>query len=280
MRNALALLVRTLTALAVAGCSNSIKENEEQTCPATRIVLTGSSTMAPLMAAIAKRFQASHSGVEIEVTTGGSDRGVSDARDGLANIGMASRPLRKNEEDLLGFPIARDGICLLVHKANPIPALSKRQVASVFTGKTTNWKDVAGRDAHIAVVNRQPGRSEVEFFTHYFGINYDNIRERVRAGDNVLCIQAVADNPDAITYVSVGEAERDAHKGMTIKLLPMEGVSATSENVRNGNYPMSRPLTLVTKELPAGMVKAFLEFALSSQVTDLVKEFGFVPYVD
>jgi phosphate transport system substrate-binding protein len=57
-------------------------------------------------------------------------------------------------------------------------------------------------------------------------------------------------------------------------------VAATSENVRNGNYPMSRPLTLVTKELPAGLVKAFLEFALSSQVSDLVKEFSFVPYVD
>jgi len=236
--------------------------------------------MAPLMSAIAKRFQSSHPGVEIDVTTGGSGRGVSDARSGLADIGMASRTLRKDEEDLLGFPVARDGICLLVHKANPIPALSKGQVAAIFAGKTTNWKEVGGRDTPIAVVNRELGRSEIELFTHYFGINYGDIKERFRAGDNVLCIRAVADNPDAITYVSVGEAERDAHKGMTIKLLPMEGAAATSENVRNGNYPLARPLTLITKELPTGHVKAFLEFSLSSQVTDLVKEHSFVPYVD
>src|SRR5215831_3313736 len=126
-QNALALIVGTLAVLAVAGCSDSIKENAERSYPTARIVLSGSSTMAPLIAAIAQRFQLSHPGVQIEVKTGGSDRGVSDARSGLADVGMVSRILRKNEEDLLGFPVARDGICLLVYKANPIPALSKQQ---------------------------------------------------------------------------------------------------------------------------------------------------------
>ena len=67
---------------------------------------------------------------------------------------------------------------------------------------------------------------------------------------------------------------------MPIKLLPTGGVVASSRNIRNGNFPISRPLTLVTRERPTGLTKAFVEYCASSQVTDLIVAYNFVPYLD
>jgi phosphate transport system substrate-binding protein len=99
-------------------------------------------------------------------------------------------------------------------------------------------------------------------------------------GDNAGRIEAIVQRPDGITYASVGMAERAAHGGTPIKLLPTEGTAATSRNIRSGDYPLSRPLLLLTHEPPTGLAKAFIDFALSSQVTDLVERHDFIPYLD
>ena len=90
----------------------------------------------------------------------------------------------------------------------------------------------------------------------------------------------VARDPLAITYMSLGESARCRRVGVAVKLLPVQGVAASTEQVRAGNFPLARPLTLVTRGLPQGLAKRFLEFALSSEVTDLVEGHNFVPYLD
>src|SRR5207245_11303884 len=107
-----------------------------------RLLITGSSTTAPLVSAIAKRFQLQHAGVSIDVQTGGSGRGLTDARHGKADIGMVSRALSEADRDLVGLPIARDGVAVIVHKDNPVRSLSDAQVMAIYTGKLTNWKQV------------------------------------------------------------------------------------------------------------------------------------------
>ena len=87
----------------------------------------------------------------------------------------------------------------------------------------------------------------------------------------------MAGNPNAIGYVSIGTAEYDVEHGTPIKLLPIGGVAATSENVANGKFPLSRPLNLVTKSPPEGLVKEFIDFARSDKVHDLIREQSFVP---
>ncbi len=246
-----------------------------------KLHITGSSTMCPLVAEIAKRFEALHPQVHIEVQCGGSGRGISDAREGKADIGMASRALTEKEKDLYGFPIARDGISVIVHEDNPVKSLSDAQVAGIFTNKIANWKTVGGRDAPITVVNpKKAGYSSVELFTHYFKINYDDIKAAIVVGDNPTRIKAVSDNPNAIAYISSGEAERAEKAGAPIKPLPFNNVMPTSRNIITGNYPITRPLTLVTKALPAGTGKTFIDFCLSSAVVDLVERYDFVPYED
>src|SRR5438067_737351 len=91
-----------------------------------RLLITGSSTMTSMIVAVGKRFSAIHPGVQIEVQAGGSGKGVDDAMKGKADIGMASRALTDKESGLYSFAIARDGICLVVHKSNTVRSLTKR----------------------------------------------------------------------------------------------------------------------------------------------------------
>lgn len=236
--------------------------------------------MCPLIAEIGKRFEYLHPGIRVEVQCGGSGRGISDAREGKADIGMASRALTEKEKDLYGFPIARDGISVILHKDNPVKALSDAQVADIYTGKITNWKEVGGRDAAITVVNPKKGYSSAELFSHYFKIGYEDIKADIIAGDNPTRIKAVIADLSAIAYISAGEADRTARAGIPIKLLPFNNVMPTGRNIITGNYPITRPLILVTKNLPSGAVKAFIDFCLSQAVVDLIEKLDFVPYED
>ncbi|MBC8002484.1 MAG: phosphate ABC transporter substrate-binding protein [Opitutaceae bacterium] len=269
-----------------SGCSretSSAKGRESDTGkPRQRekLLVTGSSTMAPLVEEIARHFQALHTNVEVTVKMGGSGRGIQDVREGISEIGMASRALTESEADLLGLPIARDGICLLVNSANPVRSLTDAQVSAVYTGATTNWKAVGGLDAPIFVVTRTEGRSELELFLHYFKINKTAVKAHSSAGDNLTGIQAVSTNRDAIAFLSVGEAERNAKAGAPIRLLPTAGVVASSQNIRTGTYPLSRPLTLVTKGVPKGAVAEFLDYCLLPRIGELIRRHEFVPFLD
>ena len=245
-----------------------------------KLLITGSSTMAPMIVAVGKRFSATRPGVQIEVRTVGSAEGIEDAMKRKADIGMASRALTTKESGLYSFAIARDGVCLVVHKDNPVRSLTNRQVFEIYNGKINNWSRVGGKDAPIVPINAKVGFSSVELFTHYFDIRYEDIKAQMVVSDNLERVKALIENPNAITYISVGTAQHAADTGAPIKLLPIDGVAATTKNIRNGNFPISRPLLLLTKELPTGLVKDFITFSLSSQITDIVLQHDFVPYLD
>ena len=242
-----------------------------------KIILTGSSTVAPLVAEIGKRYEERHPGVRVDVQAGGSSRGVSDARSGLADIGMVSRALEANEGDLRAFQIARDGIGIIVHGSNGIGVLSDSQIVAIYTGKVRDWREVGKASGPITVVSKAEGRSTLELFMHYFKLKASDIKASVVIGDNQQGIKTVAGAPSAIGYVSIGAAEYEIGAGTPIRLLGIGGAAASIENVRNGSYPLSRPLNLVTKAAPSGRVKDFIAFAQSDAVRDIVTEQFFVP---
>lgn len=245
-----------------------------------RLLLTGSTTMAPLMVEVAKRFQRLHPGVQIEVRMGGSGRGIGDARAGKADIGMVSRALGAEEGDLHGISIARDGVAVIVHKDNPVSVLSDRQLLDIYSGKIANWRQVGGGDTPLHALAGPPEGASSELISQYLRLPYEQIKAQGRIGPNAERSAAVAADPQAIIWISLGAAEREVRAGIPIKLLAVDGVAASSRNVRNGNYPMSRPLILVTRGTPTGVARAFIEFCVSSQATDMVVAFDFVPYLD
>jgi phosphate transport system substrate-binding protein len=259
------------------GCSSPQQTTNNNTGkPQGKLVLTGSSTVAPLAAEMGKRFESSHPGVRIDVQSGGSSRGITDARQGVADVGMVSRALKPEEKDLTASTIARDGVTVILHKDNPVKSLSDKQVVDIYTGKVTNWKQVRGKDGTITVVNKAEGRSTLELFTHYFKLKNTDIKAQVVIGDNEQGIKTVAGNPNAIGYVSIGSAENSANNKVPIKLLPVNGIAATTANVQNSSFPISRPLNLVTKTQPQGLAKEFIDFTQSKQVSDIVKQQNFV----
>lgn len=245
-----------------------------------KLVITGASTLAPLIAEIGKRFERLYPKVRVDVQTGGSSRGVADARQGLADIGMVSRAMKDAEKDLHAFPVARDGVGVILHKDNPVQTLTDEQVVAIYSGKITNWKDVGGKDAPITVVNKAEGRSTLEVFLHHFKLKNADVKAQVVIGDNEQGVKTVAGNRNSIGYVSIGTAEYDESQGVPIKLLPVGGVVASTETVQNGTFPLSRPLHIITRTPPAGLAKAFIDFAQSKAVHDIIKQQYFVPLGD
>ena len=267
------LLVAASVAL-VAGCGAATG-----TSSTAKLTITGSSTVAPLAAEIGKRFEQRRPDVLVDVQTGGSSRGVTDAQRGLADLGAVSRSLTAEEAatGLLAFTIAHDGVCVILNSANPVKELSQDQLRAIYLGTVTNWKDVGGHDAPITVINKDEGRSTLELFLNFLKIANKDVKASAVIGDNEQGIKTVALNPDAIGYVSIGTAEYDAKHGTAIKLLSLNGVAATVENVGNGSFPLARPLNLVSKGEPSGLLQQFLQFARSADVHDLVKDQYFVP---
>ncbi|MGZ3809109.1 MAG: phosphate ABC transporter substrate-binding protein [Bacteriovorax sp.] len=255
---------------AVVLCSQVLFAKEQT------IALTGSSTIAPLAVEIAKRFEKSHPGVKVDVQTGGSSRGIKDAREGTADIGMVSRSLKEDEKDLKFYTMAKDGISVILHKENKVKILSFEQIIKIFKGEITNWKDVGGNNALITVVNKAEGRSTLELFLHFFQLKNSEIKASVVIGDNAQGIKTVSGNPNSIGYVSIGTAEAAIQEKAPIKLLSMNGIEAKTETVKNGTFPISRVLNLVTKNEPKGLIKEFIDYSTSNKVNDLIVEQFFV----
>jgi phosphate transport system substrate-binding protein len=274
-----ALLLSTCLGCISAHASEA-PSTKEPVAASGRLLITGASTMTPMIEAAGKRFSALHPGVQIDVQTVGTTQGIDDVMKGKAAIGMVARALTHEESGLYSFAIARDGVCLVVHKNNPVQSLTNRQVVDIFTGKINNWNKVGGKDAAVAPINVKEGLGSVGLFTDYFGIKYTDIKAHIVVSDDLDRVKALIDNPNGITYLSVGTAQQQADTGAPIKLLPINGVAATTKNIRTRNFPISRPLLLLTKEVPTGLARDFINFSLSSQITDIVSQHHFVAYLD
>lgn len=244
---------------------------------AARITVVGSSTVSPLMAEIAKDFEKIRPDVRIDVQAGGSSRGITDVRNGVAEVGMVSRALKPDESDLGRTLIARDGVGMIVHRDNPVPGLGKAQLVDIYTGRITNWSQVGGPDLAITVVSKAEGRSTLEVFSDYVGLSYKDIKAQMIIGDNQQGIQAVSSTPGAITYVSIGTAEYEAGNGAAIRLVPLDGMTPTTQAVAEGRFPMVRELNLVYKSPAAPNVQALIEHTGSAKAAGIIRGQYMVP---
>jgi phosphate transport system substrate-binding protein len=243
-----------------------------------RITLAGSSTVQPVAEVLAQEFEALHPEARIDVQGGGSAVGITAPQSGLADIGMVSRALHPNEaQHLVATTFARDGIALIVHANNPVSGLSRQQVIDIYSGAVTHWQELGGPDARIVVVNKEEGRATLELFERYFDLRGKFVRDTVIIGPNGQAIATVAGNPHAVAYVSIGSAEVAGEHGTPIKLLALDGIAATSANVQQGTYRLTRPLNFVTVGDPQRLAKGFLDFVLTPAGQQIVQTQDFVP---
>ena len=279
LRCSISLLMLSSFLLSGIGCEPEMDSTSSQPQYLSgKLVVTGSSTVAPLLSEMARRFELENPQVRIDIQTGGSGKGINDVIQGTADIGMASRQLLPEEEaeGLVSNQIAADGVGIVLEEANPVTGLTRQQVIDIYQDRINNWKDVGGADQEIVVVHKSEGRATLEVFLEYMGIENPTIKPYTIVGENEQAIRIVTNTRGAIGYVSIGSVESVIHAGNPIKLIALDGVEASSTTVGDGTYKVMRPLILVTPESPNDLAEAFVQYCRSSKVSDLIRRQNFV----
>jgi phosphate transport system substrate-binding protein len=259
--------------------------------PKNTIQVKGSDTMVNLGQAWAEKDMEENPGDFIAVTGGGSGTGLSSLISGTCDIAMSSRNIKEKEITLakqkgiepFEIKVALDGLAIVVNPANPVSKLTINQLAEVFTGKITNWKELGGSDLKIVILSREVNSgTHVYFKEHILRKNDPNSKEEFAPGALLLSSsQAIADevaqNTSAIGYYGMGYISPKQKSIFVAKDEKSEYIAPAIENVVNGKYPISRPLFFYTNGQPQGMVKKFVDFALSKEGQEIVLKTDFVP---
>ncbi len=255
------------------------------------IQIKGSDTMVNLGQAWAEKYMEKNPGDFIAITGGGSGTGFSSLISGTCDIAMSSRNIKEKEIALAKqkginpneIKVALDGLAVVVNPANSVTKLTLDQLAGIFTGKISTWKEVDGKDGKIVILSREVNSgTHVYFKEHVLRKNDPNSKEEFAPGALMLSSsQAIADevaqNSSAIGYYGMGYISSKQKPIMVAKDEKAEYEAPTIENVINGKYPISRPLFLYTNAEPQGLVKKFIDFCLYKEGQDIVLKTDFVP---
>ena len=278
------LLSLTLCAGLFAGCSNSdsgtpsaepTQTSSEPAKLSGNVATDGSTSMEKIIGSLGEAFTEMNPDVNFTYNPTGSGTGIQAAIDGTCDIGLSSRALKDEEKATLTETIvALDGIAIIVNPANPVSDLSVEQIAQIYTGEITNWKDVGGDDLEISRIGREAGsgtRDGFETITDTKEACKYN-QELTSTGD---VITTVAGNPNAIGYASLSAVEGKD----TVKAVTVGGVACTEAAVLDGSYAIQRPFVLVTKDGTAlsPVAQAFFVFATSKDAASLIQNAGAVP---
>jgi phosphate transport system substrate-binding protein len=261
------------TTILVGGCAVSLVLGAAGCARRTEntITLAGSTAFQPFAEKLAETYMATHGDVRINVQGGGSAVGIQAAVSGSADIGMADLvTLPDDAKSLTSTVVARDGIAIVVHPSNPIADLTAEQAKAIFAGQITNWKDVGGRDAAIQIISREEGSGTRRSFQKLVLGDTKLSPSALFQNSNGTIREAVASDPNAIGYLSIGLVDT------RIKSVSYAGVAATNANVKQGTYPLARPIFLLTRGEPRPIVQAFLAYVLSDEAQQLLEKEGLI----
>ncbi len=275
MPNRILISMLVLTMLFTA-CGQGGSQASGPAGPAGQISVAGSTTVQPLAEKLAESYSAANPQIQIDVQGGGTSVGVKSAGEGAVDVGTASRELAAEEKaqypDLQVYEIALDGIAVVVNPDVPVADLTKEQVRDIFSGKTTNWKELGGPDKPILVVSREEGSGTRGAFEELVMDKESPIvATAILQPSNGAIRTTVSTTPDSIGYLSFGYLDN------TVRALKIGGVEATEANVVDKTYPISRPLLMLTRGEPTGAVKAWLDWILSPDGQKIVGQEGYVP---
>ena len=274
-----------LVALSIfGGCSRQSQQ-------ANSIQIKGSDTMVNLGQAWAEAFMKTNTKVSVAVTGGGSGTGIAALLSNTCDIAELSRELKSEEIAMArekGFEpkqitVALDGLAVVVHPANPLSRLTLDQLAAIFSGSVSNWKEVGGSDLPIVVLSREVNSGTHVYFKEHV-LRRNRKDSQVEFAANALMLsssQAIADevaqNSGAIGYYGMGYISVK-EKALAVAMdANSPYIQPSIENVINKAYPISRPLLMVTRGQPLGLVARFINFVLSAEGQRIVVKIDFVP---
>jgi phosphate transport system substrate-binding protein len=272
-------------ALGLSGCGSKAASTSTDK-PAElsgSINVSGSDTMVNLAQAWAEKFGTENSGVMVSVKGGGSGVGIAALINKTVDFADSSRKIKSEETsaakaagvDPVETEVAKDGLVIIVNKANTVTNITKEQLGKVYAGEITNWKDLGGADAPIVLLGRDSSSGTYSFVKDEVLGKLPNKPEYSKSMLNLQSTQAIVDevgkNPNGIGYVGLG------YENATIKPIDVDGTTASVETVLDGTYALSRGLFMYSNGEPAGVMKSYVDWILSAPGQAVVKEQGFVP---
>ena len=273
MKKIITVLCAAVMALSLfAGCGQ--KANDNGTPTGGTVSTDGSTSMEKVIGALGESFMEANSGTTFTYNPTGSGSGIQAVSEGRCAIGLSSRALKDDEKasGLKETIVALDGIAIIVNPQNPVKDLSLEQIAKIYTGEITNWKDVGGEDAEIVLIGREAGSGTRDGFESITETK-DACQYRQELTSTGDVITTVSQNPNAIGYASLA-AIKDSVKALTVN-----GVAPTEATVKDGTYLVQRPFVLVTKEGAAlsDTAQKFFDFATSADAASIISAAGAVP---
>ena len=253
---------------------SSVAATEAATDLSGSISMVGSTSMEKLANALSEAFMEKYSDVTVTAEFVGSGAGIEAVTNGTADIGNSSRSL-KDEEKAAGVVenvVAIDGIAVCVDPANEVADLTKEQLTNIYNGTVTNWKEVGGADEPIIVIGREAGSGTRGAFEELVDLK-DACKYANELDSTGAVIAKVASTPGAIGYASLDALDD------SVKALSLEGVEATAENIKAGNYFLSRPFVMATKGEISGqsdLVQAWFDFVLGDEGQQVASEVGLI----
>jgi phosphate transport system substrate-binding protein len=264
-------------ATAATGADRAVRTDDQSSAGAAEVhtlSYEGATTIGTnIMPEAARLFRAQTDVVFSSIGGAGADAGFKAAMEGRATFGGVARELTVDEKARVGGyeVIGYDVMGVFVNAGNPVKSLTRPQLKEIFTGRATNWDQFGGPTRAITVYSEKlsGGRATVKAFKDMvLGAEpYGPLKELEDATD---CVKDVAADAGGITASSMSFAITG------VMALSIDGAPATRGAVQSGAYPLKRPLILVTKDVPAGDAKAFLDFMLSPEAQAIVGR-KFVP---
>ena len=234
------------------------------------ITMAGSTSMEKLANAVAEAFMEKYPNVTVNAEFTGSSAGIESLLSGSVDIGNSSRALEDSEKQngAVENIVAIDGIAVVVNPDTKVENLTKEQLAQIYTGEITDWADVDGDSAPIVVIGREAGSGTRGAFEELL-----DVTDKCTYASELDSTGKVASTPGSIGYVSLDVLDD------TVKALKLEGVEPTAENIKAGNYFLSRPFVMATKgeiSEQSEPVQALFDYLSSAEGKDLISSVGLI----
>jgi len=248
---------------------------------ADRLVIKGSDTLgAKLVPQLAEHFKAEHPGTTFDIAAEGSTTGIAAIIDGTAEIGMSSRRAKSSEvgaaaskgKNMKPTVVAYDGIAVIVNSANPVKALTKKQVEQIFTGDVTDWSAVGGSGGKISIYTRNTSSGTYSDFKELAMKKRDYAGGSQKMAGNEQIAAEVGKNPHGVGYVGMAYT-----KAGGVKVASVDGVVPSVKSVQDHSYAYWRPTFYYTNGEPSGLAKQFLDYTIGGAGQKVVAQVGFVP---
>jgi phosphate transport system substrate-binding protein len=238
----------------------------------TSISAAGSTALLSLMKAFATAYQASHPGVSISVTGGGSELGIAQVT--AKAVDMGNSDILSTNPDLFDHKVAVIGFAVITNPSAGVTNLTKKQLQDVYSGKVSNWKDVGGKDAKIVVINRPISSGTRAVFQKTIMGSLKLTETGGTLGENGTVVSAVTMTTGATTYATFS-ATRSKERIVEISI---DGVAPTDENVKSGEWPIWSYEHIYTNGPATSEVSRFIAFIHSGSA--ILKQLGYIPVGD